>query len=143
MKKKLMALFVALMVMLSVSGTAFASEGQVRASHYLDSYYVTLVAKGNGKMAVGVAINGVDKEDAIGMREIYIETKIDGKWHYFDTLDYIEHPEFLAYDTDAYVDTAYFYGTPGDTYRVTITAYAEKDGGWDTGYVTSYSEVCL
>ncbi len=143
MKKKVTAFVLAIIMMFGISGTALASEGQVRASPYLESYYVALFAKGNGKMAVAVSVNGVEKEDVIGMLEVYIEQKIDGKWHYYDSLVSVEYPEFMERNTVTYLHTIYFQGTPGDTYRVTITVYAEKDGGSDTGYVTSSSEVCL
>ncbi len=143
MKKKVMAFVLTIIIAFGISGTVLASEDQVRASHYLDSYYVVLLAKGNGKMAVSVVVNGMDTEDMIGIMEIYIEQKIDGKWHYYDTLDWSEHPEYTENNTDTYCNTVYFQGKPGDTYRVTITVYAGKDGGWDTGYVTSVPEVCL
>ncbi len=142
MKKKTMAFFVAIVLVLGTPVTAFASENQERASHYLDDYYVMFFAKGNGKMAVSVSVNGVDVEDVIGILEIYIEQKVDGKWHYYDTLDSAEFPEFLEHNTETYLNTIYFQGTPGVTYRVTINAYAQKGDGWDDGYVTSYAAVC-
>ncbi len=142
MKKKVTALLLAVIMIFTVSGAAMAGEAQTRASHYLDSYYVTLAAKGSGKMGIGISVNGVDVEDKIGVQQIDIDVKVNGKWTYYDTLDCIDYPEFLESNTDTYINTVYFYGTPGDTYRVTLTAYAEKDGGWDTGYVTSFSAVC-
>ena len=35
-----------------------------------------------------------------------------------------------------------FKGTPGVSYRVTLTVYARNSKGSDTGYITSYTVVC-
>ena len=40
------------------------------------------------------------------------------------------------------VGTTYFQGTPGVSYRVTLTVYARNSKGSDTGYITSYTIVC-
>ena len=53
-----------------------------------------------------------------------------------------EHPEFYDYNTWDYVGTTYFQGTPGVSYRVTLTVYARNSKGSDTGYITSYTVVC-
>lgn len=152
--KKVLSLVIAMCMFFSLSSTAFAvdvgkSEAEptavanvLRASYYLDGYSVGLGAKGSGLMAVAMTVDGVGVMDKIGVREIYIEQKIDGVWKFYDSLDGAEHPEFYDYNSRDYIGTTYFTGTPGVTYRVTLTAYAKKGTGSDTGYITSPTVVC-
>lgn len=143
--KKTISVFLAFLMLLSINCTAFASEENdlsEHASYYLDSYAVVLTAKGNGKMAITANVEGVGVQDQIGLLSIDIDQKVDGKWCYYDTLDAVDHPEFYDYDSWDYFHTIYFYGTPGVSYRVTLTVYAEKGGGWDTGYVSSFAATC-
>jgi len=134
-------------MLLSVSGTAFAVEnGAIEitpfASKYLNSYTVVLAAKGSGKMVVSMSVDGTGIMDKIGVMEVEIDYLKNGTWYYWDSLDSVEHPEFYAYNSRDYVGDAYFTGTPGVTYYVTLTVYAKKGSGSDTGYVTSSAVVC-
>lgn len=143
--KKAISLLLAILMLASINCTAMASEDSSlneHASLYLDSYTVVLRPKGNGQMAITADVEGVGTQDKIGLLSIDIDQKIDGKWCYYDTLDAVDHPEFYDYDSWDYFHTIYFYGTPGVSYRVTLTVYAEKDGGWDTGYVSSFAATC-
>lgn len=153
--KKSISLIMAICMALSLTCTAFAADvdtseatymattyNSIRASYYLDGYSVGLCADGNGQMAVAMTVDGVGVMDKIGVRELYIEQKINGVWEFYDSLDAAEHPEFYDYDSRDYIATTYFTGTPGVSYRVTLTAYAKKGTGSDTGYVTSPTVVC-
>lgn len=138
MKKTLSILF-AILMLVNINCIAFASE---EASHYLDAYYVSLGARGNGRMAIMANVEGVGTQDVIGLMSIDIEVKIDGKWGPYDTLLAMDHPEFYSYNSWDYFNTIFFDGTPGHTYRVILTVYAEKDGGFDTGLITSFEAIC-
>lgn len=142
MKKRVVSLLLTAATLLGVSGAAYAVEA--RASYTLDSYYVALVAKGNGKMAVDVSIDGVGVQDKIGVQEISIDYKASASddWSYYDSLYGAAHPEFYVYGERSYEGEIFFDGVPGEIYRVTITAYAKSGSKWDTGYVTSGSATC-
>lgn len=142
MKRKTIVLFLVIATLLGVSGAAYAVEP--RASHTLDSYYVTLSAKGDSKMRVGAIINGVGEQSKIGVQEVYIEYKTspDDDWHYYDSLYGALNPDFYVYNERSYVGNIDFDGEVGNIYRVTITAYAKKGTQSDTGYVTSGSATC-
>lgn len=137
--KKVISLLFAFLMLVSLNCTAFASE---EASYYLDGYYVALEAAGNGKMAITVNIEGVGKQDKIGVMCIDIDEKVTVKWVPYDSLDALDHPEFYSYGSYDYVNTIYFYGTPGHSYRVSLIVYAGKSGGSDTGFITSFEAVC-
>lgn len=142
MKKRTVSLLLLVTILIGVSGAAHAAEPY--ASYYLDSYYVSLIAKGNGKMAVLVSINGVGKQDKIGVQEILIDhkTSASSSWTYYKSLYGADHPDFYVYDDYSYDEEIYFDGVPGEIYRVTITAYAKKGSGSGTGNVTSSAVTC-
>lgn len=113
-----------------------------RSSAYLDGYSVGIEARGNGKIAVAMTVEARSKMEKLGVHEVEIEQKVNGNWRYYDSQYGAEHPEFYDYNTWDYVGTTYFQGTPGVSYRVTLTVYARNSKGSDTGYITSYTVVC-
>ena len=143
MLKRFSVLLMALIF--TFGATMVSAAGEItpfRASYYLDGYSVVLSAKGDGRMLVTMIVDGVGVQDKIGVAKIDIDEKVNGKWDYYDTLFAVDHPEFYEYDTRDYLGEVSFYGTPGNSYRVTLLVYAEKDGGWDTGDITSYTVEC-
>ncbi len=152
MKRKLASFALMLAMIFSLSVTAFAADGfidadtltmrAVRSSAYLDGYAVAIEARGNGVIAVAMSVDGKGVMEKIGVKEVEIEQKINGKWTYYDSQYGAEHPEFYEYDSRDYLGTTYFNGTPGVSYRVTLTVYARNSQGYDTGYITSYTVVC-
>ena len=143
-KKHIIPFLLSFVLLLGMCVPASASDNGPLpyASNYLERYSVALGAHGNGKMTISTSIDGVGRQDKIGVLSIDIEKKVNGVWQYYDTIDSIEHPEFFAYDSYDYVGAIDFYGTPGVAYRVTILAYAKKGSGSDTGTVTSPAVVC-
>lgn len=152
MKRNFLSLALTLAMLFSLSVTAFATDGSVgtdmltiraaRASAYLDGYAVAIEARGNGVIAVAMSVDGTGIMEKIGVSEVEIEQKINGKWTYYDSQYGAEHPEFYEYNSRDYLGTTYFNGTPGVSYRVTLTVYARNSQGSDTGYITSYTVVC-
>lgn len=144
MKRRLIPTLLAMVMLLGLTNTAYATENEPTpyASSYLENYYVTLSAKGDGKMLISMGVEGVGYQDKIGVSYIDIEEKENGKWSYYDTLYSADHDDFFAYNALDYTGTATFYGTPGLTYRVTIHVYARKGTGSDTGSLLSYTAVC-
>ena len=130
MKRRLFSLFLMLIMMFSVGMTASAV------------YSVGIEARGNGKIAVAMTVEARSKMEKLGVHEVEIEQKVNGNWRYYDSQYGAEHPEFYDYNTWDYVGTTYFQGTPGVSYRVTLTVYARNSKGSDTGYITSYTVVC-
>ncbi|WP_160635839.1 hypothetical protein [Pseudoflavonifractor sp. 60] len=144
MKRKLIPTLLALVMLLGLVNTTYAVDNQVvpYASSYLESYYVTLSAKGNDKMLISMGVEGIGVQDKIGVTHIDIEEKANGGWSYFDTLYSVDHDDFFAYNSRNYGGTATFYGTPGLSYRVTVHVYARKGTGSDTGSIVSYTVEC-
>ena len=144
MKKHIIPFFLSLILVFGMSVPASANDNELvpYASNYLERYYVALGAHGNGKMTISISVDGVGKQDKIGVLSIDIEKKVNGEWQYHDTLDSIDHPEFFTYNSYDHVGAVDFYGTPGVTYRVTLLVYTKKGSGSDTDTITSPAVAC-
>lgn len=143
MRKKLISLFMALVLVTAAAGSAHAVEAAPnRASDYLVGYGISLRALGDGEMEIFFTITGKGMMDKIGAQALYIEYEENGDWFPYDTLFGAQNPDFYGYNTVGYASGAYFQGEPGVTYRVELLAYAGRDGGSDTGTVTSPEAEC-
>ena len=144
MKKRIFSFLLAV-AMLGSLVCAIAVEPEEplpHASLYLDGYSVGVKAKGGGKMTVTFIVYGTDVMDCLGAQKILVEEWDGLDWLKTGTLTAEKNPEFYAYDASEHAASASFYGLPGVQYRATLTAYAELDGGSDTGTVTSNIETC-
>lgn len=139
MKRRISTLLLVLVLAFTTVG---AVEITPYASAYLDAYGVSLEARGNGKMGVSMTVDGVTTMDRIGVTCVDIDEKRNGTWYDFDEIYSDEDSSFIITNSYDYLGSYTFYGTPGRQYRVTITAYARKSGGYDTGEVTSPVVTC-
>lgn len=145
MKKRIFSFLLAF-AMLGSSVCAAAVEPEEPtpyASLYLDGYGISLKAKGGGKMVITFIVFGTNDMDCIGAQKILVEEWDGTEWVKTGTLTAEKNSEFYAYNVSEHAETATFYGLPGVQYRATLTAYAELDGGSDTGTVTSNIETCI
>ena len=112
------------------------------ASEYLDGYGIGINAKGGGKMSVTFIVYGTRTMDKLGAQKIVVE-EWDGKsWGSPMTYTAEKNSNFYATEAAEHTASVSFYGIPGLQYRATLTAYAEKDGGSDTGTVTCNPTTC-
>ncbi len=152
-KKRIISLIAVVFLMASLFGSAYAASKStldtnpndvsvLRASSYLSTYRVSLTAKPNHRMSIDASIDGTGIMDKIGVSIVQVDQKINGVWSDYETFYAIDNPYFYQYDTVSYLDTISFYGTQGVQYRVTLTVYASKNGGADTGTITSFTTTC-
>lgn len=144
MKKRICSLLLAfLMLGSSLCAVATEPEGpSPRASYYLDGYAIGVNAKGGGVMSVTFVVYGTTIMDCLGAQKILVEEWDGSDWIETGTLSVEKNPHFYTTNASEYTASATFYGLPGVPYRATLTAYAELDGGSDTGTVTSPIETC-
>ena len=145
MRRRAVTLLLVVCIVMSVANAVFAREVVPYASSYLDRYGVSLIAAGDGQMAIDMSVDGVSKMSKIGVLEVYIEEKntSTSSWHEYDTLYGMDDPDtFYDYNSYDYLRTNYFDGVVGRYYRVTITAHAVNSSGSDHGDVTSYTVRC-
>jgi len=137
LKKRVVALVLAFMMIVSVGSVASA-----RASDYLSSYTVALDALGNGEMEIFFDVDGTGTMTKIGAQVLYVDEYVNGAWSPYLTLAAVDNDDFYGYNTAGHIGLAYFDGTPGVKYRVTLVAYARNSSGSDTGSVTSPAVYC-
>lgn len=141
MKKRVISLISALIIFAFAASAEGANS--LRASDYLVGYGVALEAMGDSEMRIYYDVDGKGRMEKIGAEALYIEYYDGDAWRPFDTLLGAQNADFYSYDALGHLNYAYFDGEPGVKYRVTLKAYAKGyDGGSDTGYVTSYEEIC-
>lgn len=155
MKKRILALGVAFL--LSVSSAASISAVDCSTIHdlcvtkysiepyasaYLDDYSISFGARDNCRMVITMDVNGVRTMDRIGCSVLIIEKKVNGTWLVDEIMVSADYPEFIVENSSSYFHSIDYYGEAGYQYRVTMTAYARKDGGYDTGEITSYVVTC-
>lgn len=138
MTRKITALCLSLVLLIS----SFSASAAARASDYLSSYTLGLLAKGDGLMSISYTVCGVEIMDKVGAVEIIVEEKIGSYWFEYQVFDG-EEDGLYSTGTISKSGNLYFYGIPGTTYRATIIPYAELDGGSDTGDLTCTPEVCI
>lgn len=143
-KKRMVSFLLAFCVLCGSIGAAAAEQMEPipHASLYLDAYAIGVNAKGNCKMSVTFIVYGTDTMDCIGAKEIAVEEWDGTEWTPTATYSVKKNPQFYASNVSEHAESITFYGLPGVKYRATLTAYAEKDGGSDTGTVTSPIETC-
>lgn len=93
-------------------------------------------------MAVTFVVYGTDIMDCLGAQKILVEEWDGVDWEKTGTYTVEKNPSFYATEVSEQAGTVYFYGLPGVQYRATLTAYAERNGGSDTGTVTSNPTTC-
>lgn len=144
MKKRIFSflLVFALLGNLSCSFAAGPEDLQPYASDYLDGYGIGVNAKGGGKMSVTFIVYGTDTMDKIGAQKIVIEEWDGESWEDFAEYTADKNSNFLTTKASEHGASLTFYGIPGLQYRATLYAYAELDGVFDMGTVTSNPETC-
>lgn len=144
MKKRILSLLLALALVGSpVCALAAESEDPApQASLYLDGYSVTIKPKGGGLMSVTFIVYGTDTMDCIGAQKIVVEEWDGSEWDNPITFTAEQNSNFYKANAAEYTASTSFYGIPGLQYRATLTAYAELDGGSDTGTFTCTPKTC-
>jgi len=140
MKKRILSVLLALLLV--GSSLCSAAELSPYASLYLDAYGLGITPKGNGKMCVEYLVYGTNTMDCLGAQKIVVEEWDGSDWEITATYSVEDNPEFYAYDASEHGGDVYFYGLPGVPYRATLTAYAELEGGSDTGTITCSPKTC-
>ena len=92
MKKQFLTFALSIAILLGGAIPAYALDNNMvgthtitRASQYLDGYSVGIEARGNGKIAVAMTVDGTGIMEKIGVAEVEIEYKTNGVWRYYDS----------------------------------------------------------
>ena len=143
MNKRVLGFLLAILMLgCNVCAAAEAVQVEPRASLYLDGYAIGIVPKGGHLMSVTFIVYGTDIMDCLGAQKILIEEWDGIDWVETGTYSAEKNSHFLAQKASEHAASVTFYGLPGVQYRATLTAYAELNGGSDTGVLVSSPKTC-
>ena len=143
MKKRLLSLFCAIIIIMGLPATACASEVTPRASDYFGCTSVRAYAKGSGKVLIEIDVDATHMMDEVGASYVYIyEQQADGSYDVVYTFRKTAYPSMVVENSFfGYVDVTY-QGTPGTKYYALVGCYAKDSNGsetlfFDTNIVTA------
>ncbi|MCM1566260.1 MAG: hypothetical protein NC238_09990 [Dehalobacter sp.] len=142
MKKRLLSILLIMVMSLSIGGGSLQAWIGVQASPQLKSYRISLNADGNNKMTVSFSISGTGLMTKIGAQKILIEKQSGSSWVAVTTYHGSTNPAFYRSNAYSHAYEFSFTGSPGTTYRATLTAYAENSSGSDTQTGVSNTSQC-
>lgn len=133
MKKRLLALLCAVLLLASLTTAAYASNA--RASAYFSATDVRAYAKSGGKILFEIDVDATHTMQEVGASEVYVyEEQSDGSWDLVYTFTKEEHPYLIETNSiGGYVDAVY-QGTVGKTYFATVACYAKDSNGYECLY---------
>lgn len=131
MKKKMTALLLAMLLVVSVMPIATADDSLIstHASDYLDGCAITTVPEGNRKIVVDYTVYGTDDMTELGATKVEIQYYDDYEedWVFYKNLAGSSTKNDVSHSA-----TVSFYGSVGTEYRAVIHAYAKNKKGSDS-----------
>ena len=118
----------ALMVMLLCTSlcAAYAETPGMRSSNYFHSYGTSMGDAGNGVLSITFHCVGMNVCSQLGVATYSVERKdADGNWENVSGLLNGQTGQNVA----AYTFGRYFYGVPGETYRMNVVFLCVLGGG--------------
>lgn len=142
MKKRLLSILLIMVMSLSIGGGSLLAWIGVQSSTHLNTYSIYLGATGNNKMTVSFSVLGTGQMTKIGAQKILIEKQTGSSWVTVATYHGSTNPAFYRSNAYSHAYEFSFTGSPGVTYRATLTAYAENSSGSDTQTGVSNTVQC-
>lgn len=133
MKKRLLSLLFAILLLASLPTTVCASNA--RASAYFGATDVRAYAKSGGKILFEVDINATHTMQEVGASEIYVyEQQDDSSWDNVYTFTMDEHSYLIETDSIGACVDATYQGTVGKNYYALVACYAKDSNGYECLY---------
>lgn len=133
MKRRLLSLLCAVILLVSLSTAAYASNA--RASAYFGATSVRAYAKSGGRILFEVDINATHTMQEVGASEIYVyEQQDDGSWDNVYTFNMDEHDYLIETNSIGACVDATYQGTVGKNYYALVACYAKDSGGYERLY---------
>lgn len=133
MKKRLLSLLFATLLLVSLSTMVCASNA--RASAYFSATDVRAYAKSGGKILFEVDINATHTMQEVGASEIYVyEQQDDGSWDNIYTFTMDEHSYLIETNSIGACVDATYQGTVGKNYYAAVACYAKDSNGYECLY---------
>ena len=135
MKKRILSLLCAVMLLVSLPGVACASDLETRASAYFSYTSVRAYAQSGGKVLFEIDVDATHTMQEVGASDVYVyEQQDDGSWSNVYTFTKEAHPYLIwTNSAGAYVDATY-QGTVGKNYYAVVACYAKDSNGAERLY---------
>ena len=137
MKKVVLPIFLALLIVLGFLDTPTAAATVSRASEQIRNYNTDVFATGDGELAIQVSVTGTGVMSSIGIKEIKIYAQSGSSWILQDVFTESNYG-MCQTDTFKYSDTIGYSGMAGLYYKVVVTVFAENINGSDSRTETHY-----
>ena len=109
-----------------------------RSSDQIAIYTMDVTATGNGRIAIMFSVTGADFMNQIGAKSIDVYERESTGWETAVSYD-ADDFGMTASNVTKYGNTKYFYGEPGEEYKIEVTIFAEdKYGDSDSRSKTFY-----
>ena len=133
MKKRLLSLLFAVLLLASMTMAAYAAD--TRASAYFSATSVRAYARSGGKILFEVDINATHTMQEVGASEIYVyEQQDDGSWDNVYTFTMDEHAYLIETNSMGACVDATYQGTVGKNYYAAVACYARDSEGYECLY---------
>ena len=130
MKKRIVAIIFALILLVNISGFAFA-----RASEYFGYTAVYAFAKDDGEILIEYDIDPTHRMLECGAKIVYIfEEQSDGDFEVVFSYHMDDYPEMIQHNTIIGDGEVTYQGTPGLQYYALVGVYAKDSSGSETIY---------
>ena len=135
MKKRLLALFCAVSVLLSLTTAVCAVNPGARASDYFSYTSVRAYAESGGKILFETDIDATHTMQEVGVSELYVyEKQSDGTWDEVYIFTKEEHPYLIETNSIGACIDATYQGTVGKQYYALVACYAKDSDGYEKLY---------
>ena len=130
MKKRIVAIIFALILLVNISGFAFA-----RASEYFGYTAVYAFAKDDGEILIEYDIDQTHRMLECGAKIVYIfEEQSDGDFEVVFSYHTDDYPEMIQHNSIIGDGEVTYQGTPGLQYYALVGVYAKDSSGSETIY---------
>lgn len=134
MKKRIVAIIFALILLANISGFAFA-----RASEYFGYTAVYAFALDDGEILIEYDIDPTHTMLECGAKIVYIyEQQSNGKYEVVCTYRMEDYPDMIQYNTIIGDGEVTYQGTPGRKYYALVGLYAKDSYGSETIYFETH-----
>lgn len=134
--KKMTALILAIVLLCNSLTVCLAETPGMRSSNYFHSYGTSMRDAGNGVLSITFSCVGMNVCSQLGVATYSVDRlDDDGSWDNVSGLFNGQTGSNVA----AYSFGRYFYGVPGETYRLNVTFLCVLNGGVETKAYTSGS----
>lgn len=136
MKRTISLALVLTLVCMTMCATVHAETPGMRSSNYFHSYGATMGDAGNGVLSITFHCVGMGICSQLGVANYYVE-KLNENGNWESTSGLLDGQ--TGSNVAAYTFGRYFYGVPGETYRLNVTFFCLLNGGCEHKTYTSGS----